>query len=67
MRKAEMIVISAILAYAGGIGVRSGECRKNQELMIGGLLFLIDGYVGAMSRKLKNYNNYQVICENKIF
>jgi len=39
MHKAEMIDIFAIPAYAGGSGTKSGGCRKNQELMIGGLLF----------------------------
>jgi hypothetical protein len=39
MRKNEMIVIYAVPAYAGGSVVKSGGCRKNQELMIGGLLF----------------------------
>jgi hypothetical protein len=39
MHKAEMIDIFAIATYAGGSGAKSGGCRKNQELMIGGLLF----------------------------
>ncbi|MGD0168104.1 MAG: hypothetical protein ABSE54_00050 [Smithella sp.] len=39
MRKAGMIDIFDIPAYAGGIGAKSGGYRKNQELMIGGLLF----------------------------